>query len=249
MTLFRCTPIRIALVTSALAVAGATAIAQDAGTGTGSSGPRSWNPASASNPATAQQPAAKPLAAIPTSVPAPAMATPTRKSMLDEPASAASIQVTKDGLSISATNASLSEVIRQVAERTGMQVEGNSRDERVFGVYGPGSPPEVLSSLLYDSGYNVIMVGSTADGEPRRLVLSPRSAPTGTTVAAATSTSNDDDDDQPETRPAEVVQPPPTPAVQTPPGAATQPRTPQQMLEELQRMRQGQSAGSNPNNP
>ena len=96
--------------------------------------------------------------------------------MLDEPAAPAQIQLAGDQLSIHANNASLSEVIRQVAGQTGMQVEGNSRDQRVFGAYGPGSPPEVLSALLYDSGYNVVMVGSTADGAPRRLVLSARTS-------------------------------------------------------------------------
>ncbi len=162
-------------------------------------------------------------------------------SMLDEPATPAQIQISGDRLSINATNASLSEVIREVAKDTGMQVEGNSRDERVFGSYGPGSPPEVLSALLYDSGYNVIMVGSTADGAPRRLVLSARGA--DSTQAAVTPARNSDDED--EEPPAQEVAPAPPPNPIAAPGvppASGQPKTPQQMLEELQRMHQGQQA-------
>ena len=166
-----------------------------------------------------------------------------RHSMLDEPATPAQIQLSGDQLSISATNASLSEVIRQVASKTGMQVEGNSREERVFGVYGPGSPPDVLSALLYDSGYNVMMVGSTQDGAPRRLVLSTRSTNAANAGTAAPVRSSDEDDDEPVAETPQPPPPPPTPAPSagnnTAPG---QPKTPQQMLEELQRMHQGQQA-------
>ncbi len=169
------------------------------------------------------------------------------RSMLDEPPTPARIQLSGDQLTISATNASLSEVIRQVAAQTGMQVEGNSRDERVFGSYGPGSPPDVLSALLYDSGYNVVMVGSMADGAPRRLVLSTRAAAATTTQGAVpVQRSGEEDDEEPV---AEV--PPSQPNIAPiaapgmPPGAG-QPRTPQQMLEELQRMRQGQQQPDGP---
>jgi hypothetical protein len=167
--------------------------------------------------------------------------------MLDEPATPAQIQISGDRLSINATNASLSDVIREVAKDTGMQVEGNSRDERVFGSYGPGSPPEVLSALLYDSGYNVIMVGSTADGAPRRLVLSTRGAESATQAAVTPARNSDDEDEEPPVQEAAPA-PPPNPGLPGAPGvpgvpaASGQPKTPQQMLEELQKMHQGQQA-------
>ncbi len=172
---------------------------------------------------------------------------PPRKlaSLLDDPASSAKIQVEDGKLSIQATNASLTEVIRQVAAQTGMQVEGNSRDQRVFGLYGPGSPPEVLSALLYDSGYNIMMVGRTADGAPRRLVLSARTTGTATAQSPVNQASRNDDEDETSDPPAEVAQPAPmqSPGMQPSPAAPAAPgqvRTPQQMLDELQRLHAGQ---------
>ena len=190
-----------------------------------------------------QEVASKPNPGIPLAT-GPAPRSATGRSLLDEPAVPAKIELSGDLLSINATNASLSEVIRQVATRTGMQVEGNSRDERVFGTYGPGSPPDVLSALLYDSGYNVIMVGSTAQGAPRRLVLSTRAAAVTANGPAAPARTSDEDDEE---APAEAQQPPPpNPGLQTapnlPPPTPGQPKTPQQMLEELQRLHQGQQA-------
>jgi len=163
------------------------------------------------------------------------------RSLLDEPASPAQINISGNQLLINANNASLTQVIHQVATDTGMQVEGNTRDERVFGSYGPGSPEEVLAALLYDSGYNMIMVGSTADGAPRRLVLSARTSGGTAQVATAAVRNNNDEDE--EESPAEPP-PQPGPTMQTAPGLLPQPpgqpKTPQQMLEELQRMHQGQ---------
>jgi len=163
------------------------------------------------------------------------------RSLLDEPASPAQISISGNQLLINANNASLTAVLHQVATSTGMQVEGNTRDERVFGSYGPANPEEVLSALLYDSGYNMIMVGSTADGAPRRLELSTRTSGGTAQVATAAVRNNEEEEEE---APAE---PPPQlgPSMQTaapgmPPGQPGQPRTPQQMLEELQRMHQGQ---------
>jgi hypothetical protein len=164
--------------------------------------------------------------------------------MLDEPAAPATIDVTGGQLSIKATNASLSDVLRQVASRTGMQIEGNSHDQRVYGIYGPGLPDDVLSALLYDSGYNVLMVGSTVDGAPRRLVLSPRTAINPTQVANSQPVHNDDDDETP------VEPPPPPPQPTQPQGTSTtnpgQVKTPQQMLQELQRLTRPQQDQGNP---
>jgi hypothetical protein len=187
---------------------------------------------------TATTSTARPSPGIPATTPIPRPAT--AHSLLDEPATPAQIHLVNDQLSITATNASLSQVIRQVASDTGMQVEGNSRDERVFGSYGPGSPPEVLSALLYDSGYNVLMIGATANGAPRRLLLTTRTAgSTAPSTAAPTRSDEDDDEAPPEQLPPPMANPAPLPASSGPP-APGQPKTPQQMLEELQRMHQGQ---------
>src|ERR1700733_10251439 len=51
-------------------------------------------------------------------------------------------------LSISADNASLNQILRQIATDTGMKITGGVSDERVFGEYGPAPPDQILSALL-----------------------------------------------------------------------------------------------------
>ena len=234
---------RVAAVTVSLCLAASFAGAQALRPGTGKGAPRNSLPQaqaaqSGALPATSNNPVQS------NAVPMPAASgaiSGHAHSLLDEPSTPAQVLVNGDRLSIKATNTSLSELIRSVAAKTGMQVEGNSRDERVFGVYGPGSPPEVLSSLLYDSGYNVLMVGRTEDGAPRRLVLSPRSAAVSQAGAAPASHAEDEDDEAPGEAPPQQPAPQQTvPTMPAAPAAGQPPRTPQQMLQELQRMQQNQ---------
>jgi len=175
-------------------------------------------------------------------------------SLLDQPANPAQIQVDTGKLSVKADNSTLSGILHDISAKTGMTVDGLSRDQRIFGNYGPASPREVLSALLDGLGYNVLMVGALDNGAPRQLVLTPR---TGASAAASgnrqmpvtrQNNNGDDDDDSTPDQPDNTPQPPrpePNPPEanqqpeQTPP--ANQPgqvRTPQQMLQELQQMRQ-----------
>ena len=94
-------------------------------------------------------------------------------------------------LTVDAKNSDLGQILHRVAALSGMTIHGLGQTTRIFGVYGPGNPSDVLANLLDGSGYNFVMAGRTADGAPRELVLTvknnaPLPAPTPPPVAVAT---------------------------------------------------------------
>ena len=174
----------------------------------------------------------------------------TPDSLLQRSPTPAQVKVAANSLSIKADNSTLSQILHEVSRTTGMKVDGLSKDERIFGSYGPGEPREVLSALLDGSGYNVLMVGYGNDGAPRQLSLSQRIAmPAATTVNPA-QPANDDEADESD---QDIQQVPPdqnVPVIRPtgqPNEGSQQPRTPQQIIQELQRMRQQQD--QNPPQP
>jgi hypothetical protein len=153
----------------------------------------------------------------------------------DQPTEA-SVVWDSHGLQIDAKNSSLQQILKEVSTITGVKVDGLNSDQRIFGVYGPGQARDVLSQLLQGSGYNVIMVGGEGHGVPREIQLSqrqnnalqqPLSRPT------PMANNNNDEDDAAE-EPVQQEQPPHPGYI---PGG--QPRSPQQIMEEM-RMRQQQ---------
>jgi hypothetical protein len=168
-------------------------------------------------------------------------------------------------LSISADNASLNQILRQIATDTGMKITGGVAEERVFGQYGPDNPAQVLAALLDGTGSNMILVHRDADA-PAELILTPRQG--GPTPPNPTATAFDNRPNSPErSEPREVppvqgmrpelgssvpAPPPVTPGANpdapngTNPANSSQPdspngvKTPQQIYEQLQRMRQQQ---------
>jgi hypothetical protein len=158
--------------------------------------------------------------------------------MLQQPAGEAQIVFNGDTLSIRADNSSLAAILHQVAGKSGMQIEGLSGDERVFGTFGPGAPRDVLADLLNGTAYNLVLLGDLGDGAPRQLILTPAThggaappqqpAPT-TTIDEAANEPEPEVPPQPEVPPAGTT-PPPTPGV----------KTPQQLFEQLQKMRSAQ---------
>jgi hypothetical protein len=94
--------------------------------------------------------------------------------LLDQPAVPATITSANNELTVNANNSSLSQILRQVSSKTGMQLDGLGGDERVFGSFGPGAPREVLTALLNGTSYNVVMVGDLPNGAPRELLLTRR---------------------------------------------------------------------------
>jgi hypothetical protein len=185
--------------------------------------------------APAAAPAAQPAPAQPPQSPAPV--NQVAPSMLQQPAGEAQIDFTGDTLSIRADNSSLTAILHQVASKSGMQIEGLSGDERVFGTFGPGAPRDVIADLLNGTAYNVVLLGGLSDGAPRQLILTPAShggvvpapSPQATTDEASNEPEPVEAPPQPEVPPAGTT-PPPTPAV----------KTPQQLFEQLQRMRSAQ---------
>jgi hypothetical protein len=202
--------------------------------------------ASSTQPAPPQPVPAQPVPAQPAPAPPPQAAPPVNQvppSMLQQPAGEAQIVFTGDTLSIHADNSSLAAILHQVAGKSGMQIEGLSGDERVFGSFGPGAPRDVLADLLNGTAYNLVLLGDLGDGAPRELILTPATragaaapppSPMTTTIDEA---ANEPDAEipqpQPEVPPAGTT-PPPTPGV----------KTPQQLFEQLQRMRSQQQPGA-----
>ena len=182
---------------------------------------------------------APPTPTPPVASPQPTQAAPAvAPSLLQQPAQEAQIVFAGDTLSIHADNSSLTAILRGFAAKSGMQVEGLSSDERVFGTFGPGTPRDVLADLLNGTAYNLVLLGDLSNGAPRQLILTPTTRGGGAPAAPAPEPDETVSNDQ-ETADAPPDVPPPTPP---PPGAApgNGVRTPQQLFEQLQRMRQGQ---------
>jgi hypothetical protein len=196
-------------------------------------------PAALTNqPGTPTQPGTAPIHIGAVATP-PAATTPASNlppSLLDKPAEVPRVTLNGGSLTVDANNSSLSEILKALETSTGMTVDGFDKDSRVFGVYGPGPPSDVISSLLDGAGYNFLLAGATGAGTPREIVLTSRgNAPIS---APQPSSGQPEEDDEPVNIPQVE-----TPPVQPPPPAdqqQRQPRTPQEMLQELQRIRQQQ---------
>src|SRR5271170_6654692 len=183
-----------------------------------------------SQPAHASVPAPVP-APVPTSAP----------SLLDKPAQPAKVDLGAGHLVIQADNSSLIDILGQVTAASGMMIVGLGQDQRIFGSYGPGNPPEVILALLHGLGYNVVMVGETATGAPKQLTLSPRGAGASSGPSRQQQSRQDEDnDDDLQAQPLPEPPPPPPSNPQQAPPQNGGVRTPQQMLQELQQMRQQQ---------
>jgi hypothetical protein len=196
----------------------------------------------------APTPAPRAAAPAPEATPSPseAVAAPAAvpDSMLQQPASRAQVKVSNGMLSVQAENSNLSQVLRDIGSATGMKVEGLGRDERVFGHYGPAPPRDVLTALLDGAGYNVLMVGDVAGGAPKQLILSQRKGSANTAAPPPdpnAQPASEDEDVEPDA-PPDQEGPAPAPEEVTPPPTAPEGevRTPQQLLEQLQRLHQDQ---------
>jgi len=159
-------------------------------------------------------------------------------SLLDKPAQPARVTLNGGSLSVDANNSSLSQILNDLASSSGMTIDGLGQDQRVFGIYGPGNPRDILSSLLDGAGYNFLMVGATPTGTPRAIVLTARSnAPLTASQNGGPSRQEEDDE------PPGANNYPPEPEMEParPQDAAPgQPRSPAEMMQEMQRIRQQQ---------
>jgi hypothetical protein len=76
-------------------------------------------------------------------------------------------------LAVQADNASLNQILREISRETGIKITGGVAEERVFGKYGPSPAAEVLASLLDGTGSNLLLIQSDATS-PGELILTPR---------------------------------------------------------------------------
>jgi hypothetical protein len=212
-------------------------------------------PAQSPRPPQATVQATSNLPATPTTAPEtpPVPLTPSQR-----PPQRAQVTYADGTLSVTANNASLNQILRQIASETGMKITGGVTDERVFGQYGPDNLGQVLAALLDGTGSNMILVHHDGD-TPSELILTARQGgptPPNPNAAALNNRS------EPEERSSEAMQPrrraqpegnaviPPAnaeaPNGAAPPANSSQPdnpngvKTPQQIYEQLQRMRQQQ---------
>lgn len=98
-------------------------------------------------------------------------------------------------LTVTANNSDLQSILQDVARSSGMTIDGSSEGKRVFGVYGPGTPREVLTDLLAGSGYNFMLLGGANGTVPTQLVLTAQgSAPPAKPGSSAAPAASDDAD-------------------------------------------------------
>jgi len=161
----------------------------------------------------------------PTNVPAPPPAPPTPA---QSPANRANVSYTADQLTISASNSSLNQILREVSRLTGIKITGGVAEERVFGDYGPAEPVDVLGKLLDGSGSNMLFV-SSVDGKAPELILTPRTGGvTPPNPNASRFDDNADSDDEPRQQATPVPQPSESQSQPAQPNPVATPITPAQ---------------------
>lgn len=149
-------------------------------------------------------------------------------------------------LTVTANNSSLLDILNGVERATGAHVEGALADsERVFGRFGPGTPRQVLDALLSGSRYDFILLGSLDDpGDVQRIVLTQRGSAPPTTAQNQPQyrapEPEEQSDSEPTYQPDISEQPQPAPETTAPANEPQQVKTPEQLLQELQRLRQQQ---------
>lgn len=205
-----------------------------------------------------------PVAEVPQTPPPP----PTLE---EQPPAPPQVSYQNGQLSIDSRNATLSQVLRSVQTQTGASVDipPGAGSERVVASLGPGTPKDVLASLLNGSKFNYVILGEANNpGVVQKVILMAKSA--SATDAAGLSTAQNSarppsapppaepaDDEYPQNEPEvenqnQMVPGQPgmpgseqlTPDVSNPAG-----RTPEQMLQELQRMQQQQQQMQQQLNP
>jgi hypothetical protein len=214
-------------------------------------------PASATKPGIAGPPSSTLPATQPTALqaaaPPPPPATPAQL-----PPNHAQITYSAGALFVSANNSSLNQILREISRETGIKISGGVADERVFGQYGPDAPAQILTALLDGTGSNILLVRGDG-GTPAELVLTPREG--GPSPPNPNAHAFDDSSERRDISNAEPSESQPTPQQPTPdqaqstavtpaipatPADSSQPqspngvRTPQQIYDQLQSLRQQQ---------
>ena len=191
--------------------------------------------------------AAKPAPVI---TPPPEPPTPTALQQItlqQMPATPAQVQYANSQLTITARNSTMSDILGQVKKLTGASMDFPSNAaERVVGQFGPGPAREVLASLLDGTNFNYVLLGSAKDPNGvDRVIVTVK--PTGPEAHPQQNVAQQDESEQEGLGTADADQntenPPPDDQGQQPSNDADQnaqqgPKTPEQLLQELQRQQQ-----------
>jgi hypothetical protein len=179
------------------------------------------------------------------------------------PAVAPHVSMNNGMLTISADNSTMGDILSAVRRQTGavLELPAGLSSERVATRLGPGTPQSVIQQLFVGSKFDYIIVGSPQDPNAlQRIIVTPRGAG-GASVASNQPTrpaqayqpppeATDTADETPEPEPEQSPLPDPQQQPVTPPTQAqpysNQPKTPEQLLQELQQMQQQQQQGGRP---
>jgi len=168
----------------------------------------------------------------------------------------------RDGLlTVQALNSNLSSVVTAIRNKTGIEFEGAENiSERVAISLGPAPEGDVLAAIFSGSKYDFVALGRPdSPSTVQRVILTVKNKPGAPAEAQAqprpTQQGEGEEEEVPEEQPNggdpqdTPVQPPPVPQ-QQPPQVENQPqpKSPEQLLQELQQM-QKQKAPPDPQNP
>jgi hypothetical protein len=218
-------------------------------------------------PQASSKPSSSPLPAVaPTATPPSAPLTPAQS-----PPQRAKVTYADNEITVAAGNSSLNQILHDISRLTGIKITGGVTDERVFGDYGPASPSQVLATLLNGTGSNMLLVQSTGDAPTELILTPRQGGPTPPNPNAQSFDDSNESSDEappnPVARPIRHMPPSPyaprpipappsadnsgqtsdPPAQAAPADGTVQPsspngiKTPQQIYDELQRLRQQQS--------
>jgi hypothetical protein len=215
-----------------------------------------------------QLPSATPLSStLPATEPTTPAPPPVPLTPSQRPPARAQITFADGTLSVSADNSSLNQILRQIAGNTGMKITGGVSDERVFGHYGPAPTAQILAELLDGTDSNMILVQRDNNPEPAELILTPRQG--GASPPNPNASAFDERSEPQEASPGRAAQPAPaaapnynssvppanpgapatSPASATPLESPNGIKTPQQIYQQLQRLRAQQPAQQQPQTP
>jgi hypothetical protein len=170
----------------------------------------------------------------------------------------------RDGLlSVQAMNSNLSSVVTAIKNKTGIEFEGaEGISERVAIALGPAPEGDVLAAIFSGSRYDFLAVGRPDNPDiVQKVILTVKNKPGAAGAEAQAQQQPPANQGEEEEVPDEQVNagepqdtPVQPPVPQPPPQAETpqnqQPKTPEQLLQELQQMRQQKGSPPDPtNNP
>ena len=168
----------------------------------------------------------------------------------------------RDGLlSVQAMNSNLSSVVTAIKNKTGIEFEGaEGISERVAIAMGPAPEGDVLAAIFSGSRYDFLAVGRPDNPDiVQKVIITVKNKPGAPGEAQAQQQPPVNQGEEEETPDEQVnagepqdtpVQPPQQPPPQAETPQNQQPKTPEQLLQELQQMRQQKGSPPDPtNNP